>query len=49
MTNLTVNLPLFVVLSSILTLFYYSRWLRMKTAVIPATVCVNQQFGKGIS
>lgn len=47
MMNLTVNLPLIIVtMSGTLTMFYYGYWLRMKTAVSPATITSTQPFVK---
>lgn len=46
MTNLAINLPVLVTLSGVLTLFYFSYWMRIATVVIPAPTPMNHGFMK---
>lgn len=43
MMNIMVNIPLLITLSGVLTLFYLGCYWQMATAVIPATISMNQK------
>lgn len=44
--NLPGNISILIMLSGGLTLFLFRYWLQMATAVIPATISMNQKFVK---
>lgn len=44
MMNLAFNLPILITMSGGLLLFFYGYQIRMETAVILATISVNQPF-----